>query len=133
MVIRLFTWCQLFNGHARGYITHGTFLNTQHVLEDCRKKRVGVIADTAQSMNGLHYSPLFIIPSQSENNDGARSSRDVSLQSLQSYLAMWRTTVDSSTPMSFAVESRYLDQWTPEQWKVESDGGGAVEGWLLLK
>jgi hypothetical protein len=132
VVIRLFTWCQLFNGHARGYITHGTFLNMQHVLEDCRLKGVGVIADTAQSMNGLHYSPLFIIPSQSENNDGARSSRDVSLQSLQSYLAMWRTTVESS-PMSFAVESRYLDQWTPEQWKVESDGGGVVEGWLLLK
>jgi hypothetical protein len=110
----------------------------QHVLEDCRLKGFGIIADTVQSMNGLHYSPLFIIPIQSENNDGARSSTDVSLQSLQSYLAMWRTTVDSPTvdsspPMSFAVESRYLDQWTPEQWKVESDGGGVVEGWLLLK
>ena len=133
VVIRLFTWCQLFNGHARGYITHGTFLNIQHVLEDCRLRGVGVIADTAQSMNGLHYSPLFIIPSQSENNDGARSSRDVSLQSLQSYLAMWRTTVDSSPPMSFAVEGRYLNQWTPEQYGAESDGGGVAEGWLLLK
>lgn len=133
VVIRLFTWCQISNGHARGYITHGTFLNMQHVLEDCRLKGVGVIADTAQSMNGLHYSPLFIIPIQSENNDGAQSSRDVSLQSLQSYLAMWRTTVDSSPPMSFAVEGRYLNQWTPEQWKVERDGGGVAEGWLLLK
>lgn len=126
--VNLFTWCQLANEDTRGYITHGTFLKTQQILDESRLKGLGVIADDTPATEGMHYSQLFVIPSQTTVD--ASITRDLSMEMLHTYLT------DSPYPPSpqellFGVHDRVLEQWTSERYQHTD---GRIDGdWLILK
>ncbi len=72
VVIRLFTWCQISNGDARGYITHGTFLNMQHVLEDCRLNKVDSMKEEMSEVREMMYQLLDLQQSSSSPSSGQK-------------------------------------------------------------
>ena len=124
--ISVFTWCQFANEDARGYITYGTFLKTQQVLEESRIKGVGIIGPDTVLTNGMHYSELFVIPSQ--------KNEDLLMEILHSYFSASSprdSLSDSPKPLLFGIHDRDLDQWTLERW-IHTDGGRDGD-WLLLK
>ena len=127
--VNLFTWCQLVNEDTRGYITHGTFLKTQQILDESRLKGVGIFADDAPTTGGMHYSQLFFIPSQT-TNDASVVSRDLSMEMLHTYLTE-SPSPPSTQELLFGVHDRVLEQWTSERYQ-HSDG--RIDGdWLILK
>jgi len=127
--ISLFTWCQFANEDARGYITHGTFLKSQQMLEESRIKGIGIIgADTALT-DGMHYCQLFVVPRK--KND---ASREMSTEMLHSYLTASSprdSSLDSPKPLLFGIHDGDLDQWASERW-INTNGG--LDGdWLQFK
>eukprot|EP00986_Skeletonema_menzelii_P002741 scaffold771_cov147-Skeletonema_menzelii.AAC.9 len=125
--VNLFTWCQFANEDARGYVTHGTFLKTHQILEESRLTGVGIIGGDTPATDGMHYSQLFVIPSQT--NDSS-ISRDLMTEMLHTYLTEFPFPA-SPQKLLFGVHDRVLEQWTTEPW-LHTDGN--LDGdWLLLK
>ena len=126
--VNLFTWCQLANEDTRGYITHGTFLKTQQILDESRLKGVGIFADDTPATDGMHYSQLLVIPSQTAND--ASISRDSSMEMIHTYLTE-SPSPPSPQELLVGVHDRVLEQWTSERYQHTD---GRIDGdWLILK
>ena len=127
--VSLFTWCQLANEDARGYIAHGTFLKTDQILEESRLKGIGIIGGDTSSSDEMHYSQLFVIPNQTSS--GAVISRDLSMEVLHAHLTQSPFHDSPQNPLLLGIHDRDLERWTSERW-IQNDG--KLNGdWLLLK
>lgn len=120
--VSLFTWCQFANEDARGYITHGTFLKSHHILEESRLKGIGIIGDDTPSSDEMHYSQLFVIPNR---------TRDFSMEVLHAYLTQSPFPDSMENPLLFGIHVRDLVWWTSERWS--HNDGRLDTNWLLLK
>ena len=123
---QLFSWCQLVNRDARGYLAHGTPIrmmvgnsesdtttSLQEMLEEARLKDIGIAVqqttndnDASQSADKkITYGPLFVLP-------GGSASKDVARKILYSILEEDAPpSLMHANPLLFLFDEGWLQEW----------------------
>ena len=145
--VHLFVWCNIANGHARGYVAHGTEIRPSVVdtsrlhelLEDARLNGGGIVARqnrndlAAEAGDGVHHrTPLFVSPQD-------EASRNEAMEILSSYVHTPASFEEAASPISpsMLLELEIGNTWLPKlhQTKEYPDAGNNVRdgSWLFLE